>query len=111
VRHAGRSTRKKSSGERAGTTEGATESSPEPAPSIPQKEADLYSPCSKQNMHSGERAWLGGRTYRLRAAATPMQREHSVDRSLRGHWLNVSLQLHKGKTRDNSGCLYHWACV
>lgn len=81
VRHAGRSTRKKRSGEGAGTTEGATENPAEPAPSIPQKEADLYSPCSKQNMHSRKRAWLGRRIYMLRAAGTPMQREHSVDRS------------------------------
>lgn len=55
----------------AGTTEGATESPPEPALSMPQKEAGLFSPCSKQNTHSKERAWLGERTTGLERLARP----------------------------------------
>lgn len=55
----------------AGTTEGTTESPPEPAPSMPLREADLYSPCSKQSMHSKEGAWLGEKTTGLEQLARP----------------------------------------
>lgn len=93
-RCAGRSTRKKCSGER--TIERATERPSEPSPCLPQKEADIYSPCSKQTVHSRERAWLGGKVIGLERLAH-MGRVHSVDRSLRGHWLSVSLQIQKVK--------------
>lgn len=71
VRCAGRSTRKKCSGERA--IEGATERPPEPSPCLPQKEADIYSPCSKQTMHSRERAWLGRKVIGLERLAHPWE--------------------------------------
>lgn len=47
-------------------------------------------------MHSRERAWLGGKVIGLERLAH-MGRVHSVDRSLRGHWLSVSLQIQKVK--------------
>lgn len=49
-------------------------------------------------------AWWKG--CRLRAAGTSMRRERSVDRSLRGHWLNVSLQMQKVKGGTIAG-----ACI